>query len=831
MIVSRDADAVFAVWRRNAIQRTAGFLVAACVTLFLAWLAQRRQRQAFAAQGFAERLIDTANVMVVGLDSEGRVSIFNEAAAQISGYRRDEVLGRNWFELVVPKARYPQVWEIFARLNAAGDLPHTFENPIQTKDGRERIIAWQNNVVTDPGTPSATVSFGIDITERKRSEEALARSQATLNRAQSVASVGSWQLDVQANILEWSDETYRIFGIPQGQPMTLEDFVAAVHPDDRQFVLDEWNKAVAGKPYDIEHRILTNGEIRWVNEKADLVVDQSGNLVSGVGTAQDITARKAAEEHIRRSEHHLRQLMDESPLPMLVLNGGTQGVEFVNQRFTETLGYTIEDIPDLSRWWPLAYPDPDYRQQVAVNWARRVEEARQSGSAVTPAEVTVACKNGERRILDIRLTTIGERSLVVFIDLTEHRRTEQGLRDAREMAESANRAKSEFLANMSHEIRTPMNAIIGLSQIALSEPLDPTLRDYLGKIHGSARALLGILNDILDYSKTEAGRLHVETIEFPLDRVLKSISNLFSLAAEEKNLALTLTVAPEVPAQLIGDPLRLTQVLSNLVSNAIKFTEHGEVAVDVSSIGHAGDLARLRFAVRDSGIGINPATLSQLFQPFVQGDSSITRRYGGTGLGLTITRRLVDLMRGELHVSSEEGRGSTFTVEIAFALLHPEKRECQAVTTDFAGSLVGAKVLVVEDNLINRMVTKEFLSRRGILVSTADNGAIALQLLETEKFDAVLMDVHMPTMDGLEATRRLRLDPHFVALPVIALTAAAMNEERTACKDAGMSDFVAKPIDAEELFATLLRWLPNRPCIRGRPKGRGCTGRARSSAH
>ena len=813
VIVSRDADAVFAVWRRNAIQRTVGFLVAACLTLFLAGLAQRRQKQAFAAQGFAERLIDTANVMVVGLDSQGRVSIFNEAAAQISGYRRDEVLGRNWFELVVPKERYPHVWEIFGRLNAAGDLPRTFENPIQTKDGRERIIAWQNNVVTDPGTPSVTVSFGIDITERKRSEEALARSQATLNRAQSVASVGSWQLDVQANILEWSDETYRIFGVPQGQPMSLENFVAAVHPHDRQFVLDEWNEAVAGKPYDIEHRILANGEIRWVNEKADLVIDQGRNLVSGVGTVQDITARKAAEDRVRRSEQYLRQLMDESPLPMLVLNGGTQRVEFINNRFTETLGYTIEDIPDLSCWWPLAYPDPDYRQQVAVNWARRVEEARQSGSAVTPAEVTVACKNGERRILDIRLTTIGERSLVVFIDLTEHRRTEQGLRDAREMAESANRAKSQFLANMSHEIRTPMNAIIGLSQIALSEPLDPTLRDYLGKIHGSARALLGILNDILDYSKIEAGRLHVETIEFPLDRVLKNISSLFSLAAEEKNLALTLTVAPEVPAQLIGDPLRLTQVLSNLVSNAIKFTEHGEVAVDVSSIGHAGDLARLRFAVRDSGIGINPKTLSQLFQPFVQGDSSITRRYGGTGLGLTITRRLVDLMRGELHVSSEEGRGSTFTVEIAFALLHPEKHERQAVTTDFAGSLAGAKVLVVEDNLINRMVTKELLSRRGILVSTADNGAIALQLLETEKFDAVLMDVHMPTMDGLEATRRLRLDPRFAALPVIALTAAAMNEERTACKDAGMSDFVAKPIDTEELFATLLRWLPNLPPV------------------
>ena len=673
--VSRDADAVFSAWRRNAIQRWVAVLIATVITLLLVGLAQRRQREVSTAKGFSERLIETANVMVVGLDATGKVCIFNTAAEQISGYRRDEVLGRDWFKLVAPKERYPQVWDIFAKLKAAGDLPRTFENPILTKDGRERIIAWQNNVVTDPGTSSATVSFGIDITERKRSEEALALSEATLHRAQSVASVGSWRLDIGAGTLEWSDETYRIFGVPQGKPMTLEDFVASIHPDDRSYALDAWNRALKGETYDIEHRILANGEIRWVNEKADLVFDKGRNLVSGVGTAQDITARKAAEDRVRRSEQYLRQLMDESPLPMLVLNGGTQRVEFVNNRFTETLGYTIEDIPDLSLWWPLAYPDPDYRRQVAANWARRVEEARQNGSAVTPAEVTVACKNGERRILDIRLTTIDERSLVVFIDLTQHRRTEQELRDATTMAESANRAKSEFLANMSHEIRTPMNAIIGLSQIALGEPLDPTLRDYLGKIHGSARALLGILNDILDHSKIEAGRLHVEAIEFSLDQVLKNISILFSLAAEEKNLALAMTVAPEVPEQLIGDPLRLTQVLSNLVSNAIKFTERGEVAVEVSAIGQAGDLTRLRFTVRDSGIGINPKTLAQLFQPFVQGDSSITRRYGGTGLGLTITRRLVDLMRGELHVSSEEGRGSTFTVEIAFGLLDPSARE------------------------------------------------------------------------------------------------------------------------------------------------------------
>jgi signal transduction histidine kinase/CheY-like chemotaxis protein len=501
--------------------------------------------------------------------------------------------------------------------------------------------------------------------------------------------------------------------------------------------------------------------------------------------------------------------MDESPLPMLMLLGDR--VDFINHRFTETLGYTLDDIPDAARWWPLAYPDPDYRRQVLANWNRRVEEARQHGTAATPAEVTVVCRNGETRIFDIRLTTIGERSLVVFVDLTEHRRTEQELRNATEMAESASRSKSEFLANMSHEIRTPMNAIIGLSQLALTEQLDPTLKDYLGKIHGSARALLGILNDILDYSKIEAGHLHVESIEFSLDQVLRNISTLFSLSAEEKGLQLDLSVAPAVPRQLIGDPLRLTQVLSNLISNAIKFTPHGEVAIKVRAIGQTGNMARLRFTVIDSGIGIDKETLARLFQPFVQGDSSITRRYGGTGLGLTITRRLVDLMRGELHVASETGKGSAFTVEIVFGLADAGTSDSPAMTPDSGRSLAGKRVLVVEDNPVNRQVTQEFLRRKGVQVVTAADGDIALRLLDVEKFDAVLMDVHMPIMDGLEATRRLRLDPRFVALPVIALTAAAMDDEREACMQAGMSDFVAKPIDADELFAAMSRWLPDPP--------------------
>ncbi|MEI6415291.1 MAG: transporter substrate-binding domain-containing protein, partial [Pseudomonadota bacterium] len=364
-------------------------------------------------------------------------------------------------------------------------------------------------------------------------------------------------------------------------------------------------------------------------------------------------------------------------------------------------------------------------------------------------------------------------------EISQRQRVEVALKQARDAAESANRAKSGFLANMSHEIRTPMNAIIGLSNLAMDLDLTPRLRDYLNKISLSAKALLAILNDILDYSKVEAGRLELETTTFNLAEVLENVASLFTVRAHEKGLILTVKVASEVPEQLVGDPLRLGQVLTNLTGNAIKFTASGTVRVQVERLEAEADFATLRFAVQDTGIGLNEEQIKHLFQAFTQADGSITRRFGGTGLGLAISQRLVGLMGGEILVTSTLDQGSEFSFKIRLAISEGIPASCAVAaprsSREASAAILGARILLVEDNEINQQVARETLERLGFVVVIASHGEQALATLEaSDPFDVVLMDIHMPVMDGLEATRRIRRDGRFHDLPVIAMSASVM---------------------------------------------------------
>ena len=543
----------------------------------------------------------------------------------------------------------------------------------------------------------------------------------------------------------------------------------------------------------------------------------------------DITDRKRVEHELALSAERFDAILQTSLDGFWLVDTEGRIIE-ANQAYCQMSGYSREELIQLS------VHDLEARD-TAEEVQRRICFLIDNGYLCFESRH----RRKDGTIFDVEASVHslrGEQFLSFFRDISGRKRAEEELLHAKEGAESASRAKSEFLANMSHEIRTPMNAIIGLSELALGGELSPRLADYLEKINNSAHSLLGILNDILDFSKIEAERLHLEHLSFDLTEVMDSLPAMFGGMALAKGVEFRLDYGGHTPPALVGDPLRLRQILVNLVSNAIKFTEQGTVLVAIEVEEQGEEHCRLRFLVKDTGIGIAPEHLELIFSAFVQADSSATRQYGGTGLGLSISSRLAQLMGGTLEAQSTVGAGSTFALTLPFALDPQAAGQGQAgrgamdgegealdlcpgcPTTPVDYGLAGARILLVEDNAINRQVAMEILAMANIEIEVAVNGLEAVTAVESGHYDAVLMDIQMPEMDGFTATAiiRGRLGRH--DLPIIAMTAHAMAEHRKKCLAAGMNDFVSKPIDGRQLFALLGRWLRPRQPKAGAPPER-----------
>ncbi len=583
---------------------------------------------------------------------------------------------------------------------------------------------------------------------------------------------------------------------------------ATVHPDDRdEFVRLNQEVAHTFQPFLWEGRFIIKGEPRWFHIESTPTPQANGDSLWN-GVMSDITGRKRSEVGYRTMLKTTRDCFWISDLQGRFLD--------VNDAYCELIGYSREEL--------LAMSIPDVEAlESAEDTRAHIEKLIATGS--DRFETLHRRKDGKLLNFEVSanfMSETGGRIIVFLRDITLRKLEEVALIEARQAAEAASQAKSEFLANMSHEIRTPMNAILGLTQLVLDTELTQRQRDFLKKTHTSARALLDILNDILDFSKIEAGRMDIEQVQFRLEEPLNQVTGLFGARIEEKGLELFFEIAPETPAEILGDPLRLAQVLTNLVSNAVKFTERGEIRVKVEAAECNPATQRLRFAVRDTGIGLSRVQAERLFQAFTQDDSSTTRKYGGTGLGLAICKQLVGLMGGEISVSSVEGQGSTFVFTIQ-AGVAPSPGSAQPLagagarseTVESPQGLQGVRVLLVEDNALNRLMAAEFLKRRGVSLTLAGDGGEAVERVKSETFDAVLMDLHMPVMDGFEAARLIRELPQGKLLPIIAMTAAVLKKVRDGCAAVGMSDFIAKPIDPEDMIGVLLKWVkPDRQAPR-----------------
>ena len=676
----------------------------------------------------------------------------------------------------------------------------------------------------DGGGPVPATDLHIEATYRLT--EALVAAEKRMRRRVEMLSEAVFESDADGHIVFMNPAARSIFGREPQDCLgrSLADLL--VEEDRAAWQEPQGNPegAAGAGPMPLRAQ-RPDGSLAWV-EVSTARTEEGGT----VGVIRDVTRQKLAQDELARLS-----IVASSTDNMVIITDAQGRTEWVNRAFTELTGHALADIAGRKPGTLLQGPQTD-PQAVA-----RIAQALREGRSVRE-ELLNYTRDRHPYWVALQITPVLdargriERFVSVQADITERKRQERiileqnaqleervrartaELARAKELAEAATQAKSQFLANMSHEIRTPLNAIIGLSHLCLDTPLQPRQQDYLDKIEQAGQNLMRIVNDILDFSKIEAGSLDLELVPFAVAEVGSRIVALLSESARAKGLELGVELAPEVPDVLVGDALRLEQVLLNLCGNAVKFTHSGSVRLVIGVKALDADTAELVFEVRDTGIGITPEQAGRLFQAFTQADSSTTRKFGGTGLGLAICKRLVERMGGQIGVRSQPAVGSTFHFTARFGRARaagvppPLAATADAELEALRRRHEGARLLVVEDNEFNQQVVRELLESAGAEVTVASTGREALQRLSQDPaYDAVLMDMQMPDIDGLEATRRIRATPGLAGLVVIAMTANATADDRRRCIDAGMNDFETKPVLPARLFRTVGRWLPDPP--------------------
>ncbi len=766
-------------------------------------------------------ILDAALDCIVTMDMEGNIEDFNSAAEQTFGYHSDEVRGQQLADLLIP-AEYRQLHrEGMVKYLQTGEatvigqrIELTALRADQTQFPIELAINVSHNL---DGSPFFT-GYIRDVSDRKEKEREDADRERRLAMALKAGGMAVWEWTDQASL--WSEELYELLGLSHETTASPETLFNCVHPDDLQGLQDAWQKATCGiEPYHHEFRIvLPNGEIRWLAGVGEFV--RKDDEVSQIfGLNWDITQERNAELAVRESESFLRRTLDSLAAFVGVCEPDGTLIQ-INKPAMELSPSTESEVLGLQLWNTHAF---SYNKEIQEQVREAVERAAGGVSSRLDAEIRV--HDDDRMFVDLQIVPMRNDADQVThlipsaIDISERRESQEKLAHLAAVAEAASRAKSEFVANMSHEIRTPMTAVLGYTDLLLAQEEDEEKLNHLKTIQRNGNFLLEIINDILDLSKIEAGKLDIAVERFSVPELVADVLSMMSVRATEKNLAFSVKYEGTLPQRIESDSKRLRQILINLIGNAVKFTNSGSVILTVREVS-CDEQAKIQFNVADTGIGMSLEQQSRLFQPFSQGDASVSRSFGGTGLGLVISRRLATLLGGDISVESEPDQGSAFTCTISAGDVSNEPRIHPINET---GSLeeqtpqngaiqnnqqLSCRVLIVDDRRDVRFLSSRILIRAGATIEECEDGMEAIERFESDsdllaKIDLVLLDMQMPRLDGYQTATRLR--SLGFTKPIVALTADAMQSDMSRCIEAGCNEFLSKPIDSAQLIEAVSR--------------------------